>query len=123
MLNKEHKIALIYLELFFECLVAGRSRLDAATARQQGIERLKEYERTMTYDEFITYIADVLEQLYEFMQARPELAKKRSEAIWRSFTFVANENSREYQLISINTKFWKLMYKAVYGVDQDHVVE
>src|SRR5476651_753338 len=117
MLNKEHKIALIYLELFFECLVAGRSRLDAATARQQGIERLKEYERTMTYDEFITYIADVLEQLYEFMQARPELAKKRSKAIWRSFTFVANENSREYQLISINTKFWKLMYKAVYGVD------
>jgi transglutaminase-like putative cysteine protease len=86
-------------------------------------ERLKEYESTMTYDDFVTHIAVVLEQLYEFLQARPELARSWAEIAWLAFHSVKNEESREDRLVGINTRFWKLMYKAVHGIDQDHVVE
>jgi len=109
MLDKATKKALVLIELVFERVVAGHEELIAYDTVAQTATRLVEYDKTMAYDEFVSFMLGVLDSLYVLLEN--ETLKRRwivSNAAWRVLCDTQYPTHSEPKFEPIRIKFWMM---------------
>jgi hypothetical protein len=120
MLDQNGKEALIIAELTFERLVAGHEKLVEPDVMKQVKARRIEYDKTMSYDEFVSHMLNVLESLLEVAKNQPLIRRRTiAHAMWEhALSPPRYPTTREEKFDAIHTKFWELANESDREYDQ-----